>query len=126
MSEWDFIAEIANQADCYLLLDVNNIYVSAINHNFSALDYLDAMPGKRIKQIHLAGHSNFGDYIIDTHDAPVIQPVWDLYAETIKRFGQIPSMIERDDNMPPLQKLLDELDRARLIAHRYLHEEFIT
>ena len=126
MSEWDFITEIANQADCYLLLDVNNIYVSSINHNFSALDYLDALPGTRIKQIHLAGHSNCGDYIIDTHDAPVIQPVWDLYAETIKRFGQIPSMIERDDNMPPFQDLLDELDHARRIASRYLHEEPIT
>ena len=126
MSEWDFITEIANQADCYLLLDVNNIYVSSVNHNFSALDYLDGLPGKRIKQIHLAGHSNCGDYIIDTHDAPIIQPVWDLYAETIKRFGQIPSMIERDGNMPPFQALLDELDHARRIASHYLHEEAIT
>lgn len=126
MPEWDFITAIANKADCYLLLDVNNIYVSAINHNFSALDYLDAMPGKRIAQIHLAGHSNYGDYIIDTHDAPVIQPVWDLYDETIKRFGQIPTMIERDDNMPPLAELLHEMNHAKSIASHYLPEESIA
>lgn len=126
MPEWDFISEIANKADCYLLLDVNNIYVSAINHNFSAVGYLDAIPGKRIAQIHLAGHSNYGDYIIDTHDAPVIQPVWDLYAETIKRFGQIPTMIERDDNMPPLAELLNELQHAKLVASHCLSEESIA
>lgn len=126
MPEWDFITAIANKADCYLLLDVNNIFVSAVNHNFSALDYLDALPGKRIAQIHLAGHSSYGDYIIDTHDAPVIQPVWDLYDETIKRFGQIPTMIERDDNMPSLAELLREMNHAKNIASRYLPEESIA
>ncbi|KTD13294.1 DUF692 domain-containing protein [Legionella jamestowniensis] len=116
MKEWEFIAEIANRADCYLLCDVNNIYVSSINHQFNALDYLDGIPAQRVAQIHLAGHSNFGDYIIDTHDAPVIQPVWDLYAEAIKRFGPISTMIERDDNIPPLAELLLELEEAKKIA----------
>ena len=123
MSEWDFIAEIVKKADCYILLDVNNIYVSALNHNFQALDYLDAMPAHRIIQIHLAGHSNCGDYIIDTHDAAVIPPVWALYAEAIKRFGNISTMIERDDNMPPLAELLAEINQARTIAKQALLEE---
>jgi len=120
MQEWEFIKDIVARTGCYLLLDVNNIYVSAINHNFCPLTYLDAMPGQQIVQIHLAGHSNFGDYIIDTHDAPVIQPVWDLYAETIKRFGNISTMIERDDNMPPLADLLAEVNHARQIATNVL------
>jgi len=126
MTEWDFITEIVKKADCYLLLDVNNIYVSALNHNFQALDYLDAMPAERIVQIHLAGHSNCGDYIIDTHDAPVIQPVWNLYAEAIKRFGKISTMIERDDNMPPLSELLAEINRARSISDQAQLEESLA
>lgn len=116
MSEWDFINEIVKRADCYLLLDVNNVYVSAMNHGFCATDYIKAMPGERIVQIHLAGHSCYGDYIIDTHDAAVIEPVWDLYAETIRQFGKIATMIERDDNMPPLSDLLAEVQRARRIV----------
>lgn len=116
MTEWDFISQILNQADCYLLLDVNNVYVSSVNHHFNPLDYILGLPTDRIVQIHLAGHSDHGDYIIDTHDAPVIQPVWDLYGETIKRFGHISTMIERDDNMPPLSDLLDEIAKAKEIA----------
>ena len=81
------------------------------------------MPKERIIQIHLAGHSNCGDYIIDTHDAPVIEPVWHLYAEAIKRFGLIATMIERDDRMPPLAELLAEMQHARLIANEALLEE---
>ncbi|MGQ3891321.1 MNIO family bufferin maturase [Legionella sp. CNM-4043-24] len=123
MSEWEFISEIVARADCYLLLDVNNIYVSSFNHHFHAMDYINAMPGDRIVQIHLAGHSNYGDYIIDTHDAPVIPAVWDLYAETIKRFGMISTMIERDDNIPPLAELLLEMDIARLKARQALGTE---
>jgi uncharacterized protein (UPF0276 family) len=116
MTEWEFLAAIVKQADCHLLLDVNNIYVSAYNHEFNPLDYLKGIPKDRVAQIHLAGHSNEGDYIIDTHDAPVIQPVWDLYAETLKRFGPISTMVERDDNIPPLAELLAEVDHARRIA----------
>lgn len=123
MSEWEFITEIANRADCYLLFDVNNVYVSSVNHDFNPLDYLNAVPAKRIAQIHLAGHSDYGNYIIDTHDAPVIQPVWDLYAETIKRFGLISTMIERDDHIPPLNELLLELDQARKIVNNITAKE---
>ena len=116
MTEWNFLAALAESADCDILLDVNNIYVSAFNHGFEALAFLDAMPARRVRQIHLAGHDNCGDIIIDTHDAKVIGPVWDLYAEAIRRFGPVPTMIERDDRIPPLGSLLRELDRARAVA----------
>lgn len=120
MTEWEFIAQIAEQADCLLLLDVNNIYVSSYNHDFDARAFVDGIPAKRVQQIHLAGHQNNGDYIIDTHDAPVIDPVWDLYAYTIARLGKISTMIERDDNIPALEVLLDELTVAREIADKAL------
>ncbi|WED43587.1 DUF692 domain-containing protein [Legionella cardiaca] len=123
MSEWEFISEIANRADCYLLFDVNNIYVSSVNHDFNAMDYINTVPAHRIAQIHLAGHSDYGNYIIDTHDAPVIQPVWDLYAETIKRLGPISTMIERDDKIPPLAELLDELETAKNIVNKTFANE---
>ncbi len=113
MTEWEFIAEIANAADCLLLLDVNNIYVSSFNHHFDAKAFIDGVPKNRVQQIHLAGHQNNGDYIIDTHDAPVIDPVWDLYAHAIARFGAVSTMIERDDNMPKLEELVQELQIAR-------------
>jgi len=115
-SEWDFLAEMAERADCLLLLDVNNIYVSARNHGFDPLDYLAGLPGHRIQQIHLAGHSDMGDYIIDTHDADVCDDVWNLYSAAIGMFGSLATMIERDDDIPPLADVLAELDRARALA----------
>ena len=126
MTEWDFILEIVNQAGCYILLDVNNIYVSSVNHQFNPLDYIEAMPTDRVAQIHLAGHSNHGEYIIDTHDAPVIQPVWDLYAAAITRLGKVSTMIERDDNMPPLKELLAEINHAKKITDHVLVGEVIA
>ncbi|AUH73949.1 DUF692 domain-containing protein [Legionella sainthelensi] len=126
MTEWEFILEIVNKADCYILLDVNNVYVSSINHQFDPLDYIFAMPAERVAQIHLAGHSNHGHYIIDTHDAPVIQPVWDLYGATLKRLGAVSTMIERDDNMPPLVDLLAEIKHAREIAESVTIEEVLS
>lgn len=116
MSEWDFLAEVARRADCHILLDVNNIYVSAFNHGFDPRSYLDAVPADRVRQIHLAGHSNYGDHIIDTHDQDVIDAVWSLYADTIRRLGAVPTMIERDANIPPYQAMVRELDQARRIA----------
>ncbi len=116
MTEWEFLSEITERADCYLLLDVNNIYVSAFNHQFDPMDYLKGIPLHRPKQIHLAGHSNNGDHIIDTHDAAVIDPVWKLYASALDRFGFIPTMIERDDHIPPLSELIKELEQAKHIA----------
>lgn len=126
MTEWEFILEIVKQADCYILLDVNNIYVSSINHQFNPLHYLHAMPAERVAQIHLAGHANHGDYIIDTHDAPVIQPVWDLYAATIQHLGKVSTMIERDDNMPAFAELLAEINQARRITEAVLLKEVLV
>ena len=120
ISEWEFLREVANQADCLILLDINNIQVSAHNHNFDPLTYLQAMPAKRIQQIHLAGHLNQGDYSIDTHDHEIIDAVWSLYAEAISRFGNISTMIERDDDVPPLATLLNELNTARDICSQTL------
>lgn len=116
MPEWEFVAAIAEQSDSMILLDVNNIYVSSVNHGFDPLTYLNSIPLKRVQQIHLAGHHNHGHYIIDTHDHPVADPVWDLYAAALRRFGPVASMIERDDNIPPLAELIAELDIARRIA----------
>lgn len=120
MSEWEFIAELAKRTGCGLLLDVNNIYVSAFNHGFDAQDFLSGIPKDRVRQIHLAGHSNMGTHIIDTHDAPVVDPVWELYADALRRFGPVPTMIERDDNIPPFAELVEELDKARLLARKTL------
>jgi uncharacterized protein (UPF0276 family) len=117
LTEWDFYRSICERADCFMLLDINNIYVSAKNHDFNPMTYLNAMPVNRVKQIHLAGHSDMGDYIIDTHDHEIVDPVWNLYASALKRFGFVATMIERDDNIPPLNILLTELNIARKIAN---------
>jgi hypothetical protein len=116
LSEWEFLRAVCEEADCLLLLDVNNIYVNSFNHGFDPLDYLHAIPPGRVQQIHLAGHSNNGDHIIDTHDHPVVDPVWDLYRAACAYLGPVATMIERDDNIPPLPELLAELDQARCIA----------
>jgi len=113
MSECEFLAALARRSDCLLLLDVNNVYVSSVNHGFDPVAYLNALPAQRVQQIHLAGHSQQGEYLIDTHDAPIAEPVWNLYAHAIERFGAVATMVERDDNIPALQELLAELDRAR-------------
>jgi uncharacterized protein (UPF0276 family) len=115
-TEWEFLSHVAQEADCLLLVDVNNIYVSAFNHGFDPLDYLNALPVHRVQQIHLAGHSRNPTHIIDTHDHPVCSEVWDLYAAACRRFGAVATMIERDDHIPPLPELLAELDQARTIA----------
>ena len=116
LTEWQFLSEIATRADCLILLDVNNIYVSAVNHEFDPLEYLNAIPPERVQQIHLAGHEDHGDYLIDTHDHPVPDPVWDLYASAVRRCGAISTMIERDDHIPPLEELCAELSRARTLC----------
>ncbi len=114
MPEWEFVGEIAQRSGCKLLLDVNNIQVSAHNHGFAALDYLAGIPIDCVWQIHLAGHSKHGDYVIDTHDHPVPASVWALYEAAICRFGAVSTMIERDDHMPPFAELIAELDVARI------------
>jgi uncharacterized protein (UPF0276 family) len=115
MQEWEFLASLAQQCGCKFLLDINNIYVSARNHNFDPMTYLDNIKPESVQQIHLAGHSDFGSHVIDTHDHPVPDPVWDLYAAYIKKSGPKSTMIERDDNIPQLHELLVELERARAI-----------
>jgi len=116
LSEWDFIAELSRRADCEILLDINNVYVSAFNHEFDALSFLRAMPRERVRQFHLAGHTHKGSHIIDTHDHPIVPDVWALYAEAVKLFPGVPTMIERDADIPPYEELLAELDVARGIA----------
>ncbi|MDP2331046.1 MAG: DUF692 domain-containing protein [Reyranella sp.] len=116
LTEWDFIAELTRRADCEILLDINNVYVSAFNHEFDALAFLCAMPRERVRQFHLAGHTHKGSHIIDTHDHPIVPDVWALYAEAVRLFPGVPTMIERDADIPPYEELLAELDIARSIA----------
>jgi uncharacterized protein (UPF0276 family) len=116
VSEWEFLREIARRADCWILLDINNIYVSSFNHGFDPLVYLDGIPRERVQQFHLAGHRNLETHIVDTHDEPIIDPVWKLYEAAVRRFGLVSTMIERDDNIPALGELVDELTRARELA----------
>jgi uncharacterized protein (UPF0276 family) len=116
MGEAEFLAEVARRADCGILLDVNNVHVSAHNQGFDARAYLAALPGERIGQIHLAGHSADEDLLIDTHDAPVCDDVWALYADAIARLGPRSTMIEWDAHVPPFAVLAGELERARRVA----------
>jgi uncharacterized protein (UPF0276 family) len=116
ITEWEFLRTVCEEADCHLLLDVNNIYVSAFNHGFDPLTYLHAIPPERVQQIHLAGHTNNGDHIVDSHDHPVVDPVWELYRAACEHLGAVDTMIERDDQIPPLPEVLAELDEARRIA----------
>lgn len=116
-SEWEFLAELSRRTGCYLLLDVNNIYVSSINHGFDPLEFLAGIPQNRVRQIHLAGHSQGPEgMLIDTHNAPVRNEVWALYARAVEQFGPCATMIERDDKIPPLNELLAELGQARTLA----------
>jgi uncharacterized protein len=123
MPEWEFLARLAARADCGLLLDVNNVYVSARNHGFDAEEYLAALPGERVFQIHLAGHSTQGELLIDTHDGPVCEAVWRLYESAIRRFGRVSTLIEWDDHIPELETLAAEAARARTILARVEPEE---
>jgi uncharacterized protein (UPF0276 family) len=115
MTEWEFLTAITEEADVGLLLDVNNIYVSSFNHGFDPREFVDGVPHARVVQVHLAGHTNYGKYIIDTHSAPVIAPVWDLYRQTIERCGPVSTLVEWDDDIPPFAELCAEADKARVI-----------
>jgi uncharacterized protein len=122
MTEWEFLAAVAERADCLILLDLNNVHVNAQNHGFSSLDYLRGIPASRVQQFHLAGYEQGEQLIIDTHDAPVSNAVWDLYIKAVRRFGRVSTMIERDDNFPPLSELMAELDHARALAEPLLQD----
>jgi uncharacterized protein len=112
MTEWEFLNEVVERADCGILLDVNNIYVSSRNHDFDPREYLDAVPAGRVAQIHIAGHSKFEKYILDTHDHPVIDPVWDLYEAAIARVGPTPTLLEWDDRIPSFDEVHAEARKA--------------
>ncbi|MFN3920078.1 MAG: DUF692 family multinuclear iron-containing protein, partial [Methylohalobius sp.] len=108
--------EVAESADCLILLDLNNVYVSARNHGFDPLAYLAAIPPERVFQFHLAGHTDLGDIVIDTHDHPIRDEVWELFVAAARKLGPVSTMIERDDNIPPLPELLSELEQARCLV----------
>jgi uncharacterized protein len=116
MAEHQFLAALAERADCGLLLDVNNVFVSAHNHGFDARAFIDGIPRGRVGQLHLAGHSTRGGLLLDTHDHPVRDEVWDLYRHTLARFGDVPTLIEWDDKVPPLARVVEESRRARAVA----------
>ncbi len=122
MTEWEFLNEVVERADCGILLDVNNIYVSSQNHNFDPKIYVDHVPADRVAQIHIAGHSKFEKYILDTHDHPVLDPVWGLYARAIERCGPTATLLEWDDSIPSF----DEVHAEALKAKRYLQRHETT
>jgi uncharacterized protein len=115
LTEWEFLGVLAARADCGLLLDVNNVHVSATNHGFSAATYLAGLPADRVGQIHLAGHTDMGAYLFDTHDGPVSEPVWDLYRRALRRFGRVSTLVEWDDRIPALDVVCAEAERARAV-----------
>ena len=119
MTEWEFLTEVVEHADCGILLDVNNIYVSSQNHSFDPRKYVDAIPTDRVAQIHIAGHSKFEKYILDTHDHPVLDPVWSLYARAIERCGPTATLLEWDDSIPSF----DEVHAEALKANRFLQPQ---
>jgi len=119
-TEWEFLAALSRESGCELLLDVNNVYVSSRNHGFDPWAFIRSLPIDKVRQLHLAGHSDYGDYVIDTHDHPVSDPVWALYQRTLEHFGPVATLLERDDHFPPFDELLDELQKARELGNKVL------
>jgi uncharacterized protein (UPF0276 family) len=126
MPEWEFLSEVARRSDCGILLDVNNVYVSASNHGFDARAYIDGVPADRICQIHLAGHSDHGTHLLDTHDAPVRSEVWTLYRATLERLGRVSTLIEWDEHIPSWDELIAEAERARAVESEVLGSHAAT
>ncbi len=122
LSEWEFLAALCERADCGLLLDVNNVFVSAFNHGFDARTFIDAIPRGRVGQIHLAGHSEHGTHLLDTHDHAVCDGVWALYRRAVERFGRVSTLVEWDDRIPPFDEVLAESRKARAIEREVLGE----
>ncbi|MFO0593369.1 MAG: DUF692 domain-containing protein [Polyangiaceae bacterium] len=120
MSEWAFLSAVAEEADCGVLLDVNNIYVSSFNHGFDPMEYVRGAPHRRVMQVHLAGHTNRGKFILDTHDDHVIDPVWDLYREACKLTGPVSTLIEWDAHIPTWDVLAAEAEKARKVREEAL------
>ena len=120
MPEWEFLSEMARRTGCYLLFDVNNVFVSAFNHDYDAYEFINGIPADRVVQFHLAGHEHNMTHIIDTHDALVCDEVWELYRAALARFGPVSTIIERDDKIPPLAEMVAEMEKARAIAAEVL------
>jgi len=123
LTEWEFLREVVERADCGILLDVNNIYVSSRNHNFDPFEYLKSVPHDRVGQIHIAGHSKFEKYVLDTHDHPVIDPVWKLYAHAIRLCGPTNTLLEWDAHIPSFDEVHDEALKAEKFIRRVTHEQ---
>jgi uncharacterized protein (UPF0276 family) len=123
LAEWEFLAAVAERADCGILLDVNNVYVNAHNHGFDPARYFAGLDGRRIGQYHLAGHDDTGTLLLDTHDNPVSEPVWALFADVVRRFGPRATLVEWDEHVPSLERVLHESDRAAAVEHRTLQRE---
>jgi uncharacterized protein (UPF0276 family) len=123
LSESEFLAAVAERADCGILLDVNNVYVSSVNHRFDPVAYIDAIPRDRVWQFHLAGHSDHGSYLLDTHDHPVPDPVWNLYRHAVERFGTVPTLVEWDANIPEWDVLEAESLQARKVRDQIVAAE---
>jgi uncharacterized protein len=123
MSEAEFVAAVAEEADCGILLDINNVYVNAFNHHFNSRDYLDALPVGRIAQFHLAGHRDCGTHLLDTHDHPVTAAVWELYEYAVHRFGPLATLIEWDDRIPSFSELAAVAEQARERAFAVLERQ---
>ncbi len=113
LPEWEFLSAVAEEADCAILLDINNIFVNAFNHRFDPVRYIDSVPVERVVQFHLAGHSDHGSYLLDTHDHPIRPEVWALYWHAVGRFGPVPTLIEWDDNIPDFEVLAATANEAR-------------
>ncbi len=122
MSEWDFLAQLAERADCGILLDVNNVYVSSRNHGFDPREYIARLPASRVLQLHLAGHTDKGSHLLDSHDGPIAPAVWDLYDYTVKLVGKVPTLIEWDDQIPELEVLVAESHKARSLEAKVLEQ----
>lgn len=120
LTEWQFLAALCERTDCGLLLDVNNVFVSACNHGFAAEDFIDGLPRNRVAQLHLAGHSDHGSYLLDTHDHPVCEAVWQLYRRALHRFGRVSTLVEWDEKIPPFDELHAESRRAAAIEREVL------
>ncbi len=121
MAEWDFLSEISRRSGCGILLDLNNIYVNAVNHRFDPMDYLKAIDDEQVQQIHLGGHTDRGDFLFDTHSKPTLDKVWKLYEEAMRRWGPISTLVEWDEDIPPFEELKIEVEKAKLIQRRYEH-----
>ena len=126
MPEWEFLAAVAERADCGILLDVNNVYVSAVNHGFDAERYILAVPADRVGQIHLAGHSHRGTHLLDTHDGHVAPAVWDLYRVAVRRCGRVSTLVEWDDRIPEWDVLCAEAERARVVEAEILEAHAVS